>query len=133
MVGCPMCERITAAFHPQVQVFPPASAGLQCSALVRALRQAFREHNHHLVRSTFANLEALLQSHDHAVHNQGMECLEALQDSAAWDLPEADACLAFMGPLARRLWSALDAIRCDLADASVLEAEVALWRVAHRG
>jgi hypothetical protein len=123
-----------AAFHPQLpNAFQSTPALRDRSGLARTLRDAFRHKDETLVRFIFENLEALLLSRDQQLHDWAVEFLEALQDSAGWGLPEADAYLAFMGPGARRIWSALDAIRFDLADSSVLEAEVGMWRVVHRG
>ena len=110
----------------------PATAVRDHSALARTLRDGYREQNQTLVRSMFDNLEALLLSRDKELHDWGVEFLETLQDSAAWGHQETDAYLPFMGPVARRIWSMLDAIRGDLAECSVLEAEVGMWRVVHR-
>ncbi|HMK21755.1 MAG TPA: hypothetical protein VK466_05435 [Terriglobales bacterium] len=130
-----MCQRRLAAFHPRVSetVPHPASFARDRSALVRTLREACRQHNETLVRSVFANLEVLLLSRDRDLRGWVTEFLEALQDSSEWNPPETDAYLPFMGPSSLRIWSGLSAIRSDLAECSVLEAEVGMWRVVHSG
>jgi hypothetical protein len=102
-------------------------------ALVRTLREATLQRNEMLLRAVFERLEVLLRSRDRNLRRSVTEFLEALQDSVGWGFAEADACLALMGPGARSIWSALHAIRSDLAECSVLEAEVGMWRVVHHG
>jgi hypothetical protein len=127
-----------AAFHsglpdvvPCSPVSVPDSFEDDRFSLVRAVQQAIHQQNDALVLSLFGDLEVLLLSHDYKRRRWVIEFLEALQDSASWDLQQADAYLPLMGPGARRIWSALDAIRSDLAECSVLEAEVGMWRVVH--
>lgn len=57
--------------------------------------------------------------------------LQFLQDVTSWSTPNSDAFVGFLGPNSRRLWHTLDAIRSDLADCPILEAEVLMWRVVH--
>jgi hypothetical protein len=129
-----------AAFHSGLPAVDPCSpVSLPESfeddrfSLIRAVQEAAHQQNDVLVRSLFENLEALLLSRDYKRRRWVIEFLEALQDSATWDLQQADAYLPLMGPGARRIWSALAAIRSDLAECSVLEAEVGMWRVVHHG
>ena len=129
-----------AANHSRLPDAAPSSpAALQSyleddrMSLVRAVQEATRQRNHTLGRTLFENLEILLASRDPQLRSWAIEFLEALQDSAAWDPQQVDAYTPLMGPGTRRLWLALDAIRSDLAECSVLEAEVGMWRVAHHG
>ena len=57
--------------------------------------------------------------------------LQFLQDVTSWSTPNSDAFIRFLGPNSRRLWQTLDAIRSDLADCPILEAEILMWRVVH--
>jgi hypothetical protein len=122
---------------PDAAPSPPASLQIcledDRGSLVRTVQEAIRQRNHALGRSVFENLEVLLVSRDPQLRGWAIEFLEALQDSAAWDPQQANAYTPLMGPGARRIWFALDAIRSDLAECSVLEAEVGMWRVVHHG
>lgn len=128
-----MCQRMIAAFHPRVSdaASHPAPFARDRAALVRTLQEASRQRNETLLRSVFENLEVLLLSRDRDLRGWATEVLDTLQDSAGWGFPDADAYLPLMGPGARKVWSTLHAIRCDLAECSVLEAEVGIWRVVH--
>ena len=73
----------------------------------------------------------MLSSGNRELRSRGVEFLDGLQDSDAWALQNADFYADFMGPHTRNIWSALHAIRSDLSECSVLEAEVAMWRLVH--
>jgi hypothetical protein len=102
------------------------------SGLIRILRHATHPQNHSRIRAMFEDVEVLLGSRDRECRTQAIEFLEALQDSWAWSDGEPDAFQSLMGPGAQRIWSTLTAIRSDLAECSVFEAEVGIWRVVHQ-
>ena len=101
------------------------------SSLIRNLN-AGRLENDEEARSVFDDLEVLLDSRDREQRTEAVEFLETLQDSCTWGTVDPDAYLSLMGPSSQRIWSALNAIRSDLAGCSVFEAEVGIWRVVHQ-
>jgi hypothetical protein len=114
----------------------PGASGRQISAgdhsgLIRTLNARLLQ-NDPMARALFEDLEVLLDSRDRERRTQAVEFLEALQDSCAWGSGEPESYLSLMGPGSQRIWSALYAIRSDLAEGSVFEAEVGLWRVVHQ-
>ena len=129
----PVLDAVGRYLREKASVPVPALCAGDRLEVVRALQAASDDHNEPFVRSIFENLEFLLVSPDKDLRCCAIEFLEALQDSSAWRPQETDAYLSVMGPGSRRIWSALNAIRSDLADCSVLEAEVGMWRVVHHG
>jgi len=101
--------------------------------LIRILRHTSHPPSDNRLRAIFEEVEALLGSRDRERRTRAIEFLEALQDSCAWDGGEPDAFQSLMGRDSRRIWSALNAIRSDLAEHSVFEEEVGIWRVVHQG
>ena len=107
---------------PGPQDFTAASA---------VLDSALREQDEQRLRLAFQQLEVMLCSGSGECRSGAIELLEKLQDSATWLPQTGDPYPDLMGPHTRSLWSALHAIRSDLAECSVLEAEVAMWRLVH--
>lgn len=102
------------------------------AAAIESLHYALQEPTDVRLRSAFREVENMLSSGNRELRSTGVEFLDGLQDSIAWVPQKADFYAEFMGPRTRSLWSALHAIRSDLSECSVLEAEVALWRLVHR-
>jgi len=109
-----------------------ASPGPQdLSSTIAVLDGALRDQSEERLRLAFQQIEDMLASGRGECRSSAIEFLEKLQDSATW-LPQTDDLYPdFMGPHTRSLWSALHAIRSDLSECSVLEAEVAMWRLVH--
>ena len=122
--------RVHAAVHRTAT--ESASPGPQdFSDTVAVLDGALRGQSEQRLRLAFRQIEAMLASGSGECRSSAIEFLEKLQDSASW-LPQAgDLYPELMGPQTRSLWSALHAIRSDLSECSVLEAEVAMWRLVH--
>ncbi len=79
----------------------------------------------------FNELERFLVDGNSYVRGWVTGFLQFLQDVTSWSSPNSDAFVGFLGPKSLRLWKTLDAIRSDLADCPILEAEILMWRVAH--
>ena len=131
-----MDQRIPATRPPlpKGNLSPAASMRLisagDHSSLIRTLNSRCLA-NDQLARAVFHDIEVLLDSRDRKQRSEAVEFLEALQDSCTWGSCEPDSYLSLMGPGSQRIWSALNAIRSDLAEGSVFEAEVGIWRVVH--
>jgi hypothetical protein len=83
------------------------------------------------LRIAFDELERFLVEGNSYVRGWVTGFLQFLQDVTSWSSPNSDAFMDFLGPKSLRLWKTLDAIRSDLADCPILEAEILMWRVAH--
>ena len=83
------------------------------------------------LQSAFDRLEEYLQGEDPDLRGWATGFLQALQDVASWSSQDGEPFLRFMGERTRHVWGTLDTIRQDLADCSILEAEVLMWRVVH--
>lgn len=83
------------------------------------------------VRAAFDQLERCLVEGNSYVRGWVTGFLQFLQDVTSWSTPNSDTFIGFLGPISRRVWQTLDAIRFDLADCPILEAEILMWRVAH--
>lgn len=100
------------------------------------IMKEFEAADHARVRAAFDRLEKLLLTGDRELHDWVFACLDALQDGAGWRDYGSGAFAPFLGRRTRALWEALDTCRgasqeLDLADCSVLEAEILTWRVVH--
>ena len=120
--------------HPAVhrnkgESVSPGPQDLTATAAV--LDGALRDRSETQLRQAFQQIEAMLSSGKDQCRSSAIEFLEKLQDSAGWLPQTGDPYPDLMGPQTRSLWSALHAIRSDLSECSVLEAEVAMWRLVH--
>jgi hypothetical protein len=89
-----------------------------------------REDNRSL-QATFDLLEELLAGNNSNLRDWVTGFLQALQDVTSWSSQDGEPFLRFMRERTRHVWATLDTIRLDLADCSILEAEVLMWRVVH--
>jgi len=85
----------------------------------------------HRVQVAFDGMEELLRSGETEVRDWVCAFVEAMQDFIGWKETAEEGLVRFLGPETRRAWAALDAIRADLAECSILEAEVTMWRAVH--
>lgn len=104
---------------------------LQWFEFARLLSDLYQRRDYEPVRSSFDHLERFLAEGNSYVRGWVTGFLQFLQDVTSWSTPNSDAFMGFLGPNSRRLWQTLDAIRSDLADCPILEAEILMWRVAH--
>jgi hypothetical protein len=95
---------------------------------VRELRE---QEDHRSLQSAFDRLEEYLSGGNQVLRDWAMGFLQALQDVVSWSSQDGEPFLRFMGDRTRHVWATLDTIRHDLADCSILEAEVLMWRVVH--
>src|ERR1700741_5381658 len=97
----------------------------------RLVSNSYDRGSYKSVGVAFDQLERLLAEGNSYVRGWVTGFLQFLQDVTSWSSPNSDAFVGFLGPKSRRLWQTLDAIRCDLADCPILEAEILMWRVVH--
>jgi hypothetical protein len=83
------------------------------------------------LQAAFHRLEQFLIGESPDLRNWATGFLQALQEVCSWSAQDGEAFQGFMGERTRRVWATLDTIRVDLADCSILEAEVLMWRVVH--
>lgn len=83
------------------------------------------------LQAAFDRLEELLTGENPDLRDWVTGFLQALQDVTSWSSQDGEPFLRFMGERTRHVWATLDTIRLDLADCSILEAEVLMWRVVH--
>jgi len=83
------------------------------------------------LKAAFNRLEEFLIGENSDLRNWATGFLQALQDVSTWSSQDGESFLQFMGERTRHVWATLDTIRLDLADCSILEAEVLMWRVVH--
>jgi hypothetical protein len=114
-----------ACSHPSA---PDDRHWYQFAELVRGLRQ--RNDNRSL-QAAFDRLEELLADENPHLRDWVTGFLQALQEVTSWNSQDVEPFLRFMGERTRHVWATLDTIRLDLADCSILEAEVLMWRVVH--
>jgi hypothetical protein len=124
-----------------VRVFPqmaasPAWGNLadhdgQWCELAQLIRDQYQQGNYEGVQSVFDRLEKLLADGAPDVRAWVAGFLQTVQDVAGWDSGNADVFLRFLGQGTRCTWKTLNTIRFDLADCSILEAEILMWRVVH--
>ena len=114
----------------------PIDLSVDVHVFVRFVTEEFEGANDARVRAAFDCLEKFLLAGDGELHDWVVACLDALQNAACWGRYGSGAFARFLGPQTRALWEALNTFRIasdelDLADCSVLEAEIFVWRVVH--
>ena len=124
-----------------VQAFPQLSSSQvwessgnhdqQWYDFARLLSDLYQRRDYESVRAAFGQLERFLAEGNSYVRGWVTGFLQFLQDVTCWSTPNSDAFMGFLGVNSRRLWQTLDAIRSDLADCPILEAEILMWRVVH--
>ena len=100
----------------------------QFAQLVRELKG---QDDNRSVQTAFDRLEEMLAGENPSLRDWVTGFLQALQDVTSWTSLDGEPFLRFMGERTRHVWATLDTIRLDLADCSILEAEVLMWRVVH--
>jgi hypothetical protein len=100
----------------------------QFAQFVRALKE---QEDNRSVQAAFDRLEEFLTGENSELRGWVTGFLQALQDVTSWSSQDGEPFLRFMGDRTRHVWATLDTIRRDLADCSILEAEVLMWRVVH--
>ena len=105
--------------------------GLDEYAMARCVAKLLADHKTPRVQAAFDLMERVLENGDPRVRDWVCGFLRALQDIAGWRESGHEAFVAFLQPETRRAWSALAAIQTDLADCSILEEEITMWRVVH--
>jgi len=124
-----------------VRVFPELAAspaweniadhdGQWCK-LARLIRDQYQAGNYDGVQAVFDRLENLLADGARDARAWVAGFLQTVQDVACWDSGNGDMFFRFLGRATRRTWETLNTIRFDLADCSILEAEILMWRVVH--
>jgi hypothetical protein len=98
------------------------------ASMVRELKD--QEQNHR-IQAAFDRIEDFLTGENPELRDWVTGFLQALQEVACWRPQDGEEFLRFMGDRTRHVWATLDTIRQDLADCSILEAEVLMWRVVH--
>jgi hypothetical protein len=122
--------------------FPQVAGSLACSPsgepddrrwyrFARMVRELKDREDNRSIQAAFDRLEEFLTGENRERRDWVTGFLQALQDVSCWSLQDGDAFLRFMGERTRHVWATLDTIRQDLADCSILEAEVLMWRVVH--
>ncbi len=97
--------------------------------------QLYEQGNYQRVHAAFDQMEEFLRDGSQEVRELvALGFLETLHDVASAKPYGSEAFVRFLGPRTRHVWAGLDAIwrisiRLDLADRSVLEAEVLAWRI----
>jgi hypothetical protein len=97
----------------------------------RFIAKEMAQAKNHRVQVAFDRMEELLCSGVTEVRDWVCAFVEAVQDVASWKETGEEGLVRFLGPETRRAWTTLDAIRADLAECSILEAEVTMWRAVH--
>jgi hypothetical protein len=95
------------------------------------VRDLYARGCHTRVQVAFDCLEAFLEDGHLELRAWVAGFLQVLQDVTSWSSANSEVFLRFLGARARRVWETLETIRFDLADCSILEAEVLMWRVVH--
>jgi hypothetical protein len=99
--------------------------------LARFIANEMAQGKNHRVQVAFDGMEELLRLGEPAVRDWVCAFVDAVQDVAGWKETGEEGLVRFLGPETRRAWAALGAIRADLAECSILEAEVTMWRAVH--
>jgi hypothetical protein len=99
--------------------------------LARFIAKEMAQGKNRRVQVAFDGIEELLRLGEPAVRDWVCAFVDAVQDVAGWKETGEEGLVRFLGPETRRAWAALDAIRADLAECSILEAEVTMWRAVH--
>ena len=130
---CPECEQPPADKTPWSARREPGfhETTLDEYAVARCVAKLLIERKDPRVQHAFNLMETILASGDTKVRDWVCGFLRALQDVAGWRASGYDAFVGFLQPETRRAWFALEAIQTDLADCSILEEEITMWRVVH--
>jgi hypothetical protein len=99
--------------------------------LARLVIGLYQKEDYVGLQSTFDRLEECVVSGAAEVRTWVTGFLQSLQDVTTWSSSNIEVFVRFLGPHSRRIWETLNAIRFDLADCPILEAEVLMWRVVH--
>ena len=136
----PMVDQKTALAEllrtfPQLSTSPawenPGNHDRQWYEFARLVSDFYDRGQREYVGLAFDELERFLLEGNSYVRGWVTGFLQFLQDVTSWSSPNSEAFMGFLGPKSLRLWKTLDAIRSDLADCPILEAEILMWRVAH--
>ena len=95
------------------------------------VRDLYEQRNYARVQAAFDCLEKFLDDGNPELRAWVAGFLQALQEVSSWGSENSEAFSDFLGASARRVSETLQTIRFDLADCSILEAEVLMWRVVH--
>jgi hypothetical protein len=95
------------------------------------VRDLYEQRNYARVQAAFDCLEEFLDDGNPELRAWVAGFLQALQEVSSWGSENSEAFSDFLGARARRVSETLQTIRFDLADCSILEAEVLMWRVVH--
>ena len=99
--------------------------------LARLVIGLYQQEDYPGLQSTFDRLEECVVSGTADVRTWVTGFLQSLQDVTTWSSSNIEVFVRFLGPHSRRIWETLNAIRFDLGDCPILEAEVLMWRVVH--
>src|SRR5437660_3287448 len=88
------------------------------------VRELSRRNDNRSVQAAFDRLEELLAGENSHLRGWVTGFLQALHEVTSWSSQDVEPFLRFMGERTRHVWATLDTIRLDLADCSILEAEV---------
>jgi hypothetical protein len=122
--------------------FPQVAGSLACAQsgeqddrrwyqFARIVRELKDHEDDRSIQAAFDRIEEFLTGENPALRDWVRGFLQALQDVASWSSQDGEPFLRFMGERTRHVWATLDTIRQDLADCSILEAEILMWRVVH--
>ncbi len=104
----------------------------QWAEFARLALNLYRQGNYRDVQAAFDRVEEFLVLGDSHSRAWVAGFFQTLQESASWEKESSDVFLRFLGADSRHVWATLEAIRTDLTQYSILEAEVQMWRVVHR-
>ena len=104
----------------------------QWAEFARLVQGLYRQGSYRDVQAAFDRVEEFLALGDSDVRAWVAGFFQTLQETASWDRESSDVFLRFLGAHSRHVWATLEAIRADLTQCSILEAEVQMWRVVHR-
>ena len=103
----------------------------QWSEFVRLVWSFYHQHSYSNVQAAFDLLEGLLDRNEPTIEAWIAGFLQALQEYASWHCDDREVFREFLGERTRQIWATLDAIRSDLANGSILEEDIAMWRLVH--
>ena len=97
----------------------------------RIIQELKQKEDKSTLQAAFDRLEQFLTGESADLRNWATGFLQALQEVSSWSPQDGETFQHFMGERTRHVWATLDTLRVDLADCSILEAEVLMWRVVH--
>jgi hypothetical protein len=103
----------------------------QWSEFAQLVLALYDQGSYRQVQAAFDRVEEFLNLSEPEIRAWVAGFFQTLQDIASWGRESSDVFLRFLGARSRHVWATLDAIRSDLAECSILEAEVLMWRVVH--